>query len=86
MTRAEVEAIAEAMEEELICAEGFDDCILGIGRQFTKTFVVYDYQQVIQTLMDRDGMEASDAQEWFEYNIVGAYVGEATPCFLSREV
>lgn len=83
MTRAEVDEYAEHSGEALLTADGFDDCIVGIGRQFTKTFVVYDYDQVIQTLVDRDGMDWDDAVEWFEFNIVGAWVGEATPCFLS---
>jgi hypothetical protein len=86
MTRADIEAIAEETEQELICADGFDDCIVGIGRQFNKTFVVYDYQKVIDTLVERDGMDWDDAVEFFEFNIVGAYVGDATPCFLTTEV
>lgn len=85
MTRAEVDDYADRTEEPLVCADGFDDCIVGIGRQFNQTFVVYDYEKVIQTLVDRDGMEWDDAVEFFEFNIVGAYVGEATPCFLSTE-
>jgi hypothetical protein len=84
MTRAEVDQLAEEMGEELLVADGFDDCIVGIGRQFTKTFVVYDYAQVIQTLVDRDGMDWDDAVEFFEFNIVGAWVGDSTPCFMSR--
>jgi hypothetical protein len=31
MTRAEVDAYAESYEEELLIADGFDDCIIGIG-------------------------------------------------------
>jgi hypothetical protein len=84
MTRADLDALAEEREEPLLCADGFDACILGIGRQFTKTFVVYDYEAVIQTLMDRDGLAYDEAVEMFDVNIVGAYLGEATPCFLAR--
>lgn len=83
MTRAEVDQIAEDTGEELLCADGFDDAIVGLGRQFTKTFVVYDYRRVIDTLISRDGMDEEEAREFFEFNIVGAWVGDATPCFLS---
>lgn len=96
MTRAEVDDYAEQSGDELFLADGFDDCIVGIGRQFNRTCVVYDYVQVIQTLVDRDGMAWDDAVEFFEFNIVGAWVGSADPndpetrgstppCFLSRE-
>lgn len=82
VTRADVDAWADAAEIELLCADGFDDAIIGIGHQFTNAFVVYDTEKVIQTLIDRDGMSEEDAHEFFEFNVVGAYVGEATPCFV----
>lgn len=86
MTRAEVDEWADAAEIELICADGFDDAIVGIGQQFNTHFVVYDYDQVIQTLIDRDGMDEEGAIEYFEFNVVGAWVGEATPCFVRTQV
>ena len=46
-------------------------------------FVVYDRAKVIQTLIDRDGMTPEDAEEFFSVNIEGAWVGEATPAYLS---
>jgi hypothetical protein len=81
MTRAEVDAWADAAEVELLCADGLDAAILGIGRQFTRYFVVYDVDVAIQALVDQ-GMDEDEAQEWFEVNVVGAWVGEATPCFV----
>lgn len=81
MTRADVEAYADAAGVELILADGFDDCIVGVGEQFNKAFVVYDRAKVIASLM-RDGLEWDDAEEYYSVNIVGSYVGEATPCFL----
>jgi hypothetical protein len=84
MTRADVDAWADAAEVELLCADGFDDAILGIGQRFNTTFVVYDLAKVIETLMTRDGMDEEDAIEFYEFNIVGAWVGDGTPCFLRR--
>lgn len=86
MTRAEVDAWADASELELICADGFDDAILGIGQRFNDHFVVYDVATVIETLMTRDGMTEEDAQEFYDVNIVGAWVGDGTPCFLSTRL
>ena len=80
--RAWVDAYAEETGEELLTADGLDAAIVGIVRQFTKTFVLYDTLQVLQILQSRDGMTADEAVEFFEVNIVGAYVGEATPGFL----
>ena len=43
---------------------------------------VYDYEKCIQVLVERDGMTREDAEEFFDFNVVGAYVGENTPIFL----
>ena len=86
MTRAEVDAWAQLAEVELLCADGFDAAIVGIGERFTSWFVVYDYDKVIEILMTRDGMDHEDAIEWYEFNIVGAWVGENTPCFVRLHV
>jgi len=82
MTRADIDAWADQAELELLCADGFDDAILGIGQQFNTYFVVYDRTKVIDTLMARDGMSEEEAVEWYEVNIVGAWVGTSTPCFV----
>jgi hypothetical protein len=42
--------------------------------------VAYDYQKVIDILAEDMGHE--DAREYFDYNILGAWVGEATPIFI----
>jgi hypothetical protein len=30
----------------------------------------------------RSGMDEDDAREWYEYNILGGWMGDATPVFL----
>jgi hypothetical protein len=34
-------------------------------------------------LVERDGMERDEAEEFFDVNIEGAYVGPETPMFIS---
>jgi hypothetical protein len=43
--------------------------------------VVYDRAKVIQVLMD-GGMAAESAEEFFEFNMAGSYMGPHTPMFL----
>jgi len=40
--------------------------------------------EVIGILMDRDGMSEDDAVEFFDFNVLGAYVGERTPIFVPQ--
>jgi hypothetical protein len=37
--------------------------------------------KIIEILME-DGMDEEEAYEYYEYNILGAYMGETTPMFL----
>ena len=64
--------------------ESFDEAIIGVGEGCGNSpKVVYDYDKVIEINM-QDGMTYDDAVEFFEYNQLGAYVGEYTPIFVTR--
>jgi hypothetical protein len=76
-------------------ADGFDDCVVGVGRQFNNDVVVYDQDRIIKKLADdftegcKDGHDRdsecdhhSEAEEYFEFNIVGGYVGANTPVYI----
>lgn len=72
----------------MIKAEGFDECILGIAEVWDGSQrvhrVVYDALEMIQVLMERDGMDHDEAVEYFEFNIDQSYVGKHTPIFMFR--
>jgi len=57
--------------------DGYDDCVIGIdgdGR------LVYDRRLMLDKL-EKD-MSSDDAEEFFEYNIAGSYMGEMTPLYI----
>tara|TARA_R100001198_G_C5179131_1_gene176588 strand:+ start:669 stop:896 length:228 start_codon:yes stop_codon:yes gene_type:complete len=67
----------------MMIMDGFDDCIAGVVQRYGQpTIVCYDKEKVLEQLMD-DGMTDEEAVEYFEYNQIGAWVGEQTPCFIS---
>ena len=74
---------------ELMRIDGHDNAILGIVRgtgfphNSRSPRLVYNVQKIIENLMG-DGMDEDEAEEFFEYNIIGAYVGEQTPLFADR--
>ena len=74
------ETLAEISPEALL-ADGFDEALVGIARQFTNTLALYSYDKCVEILMRRDGMSHEGAIEFMEYNVVGAWVGENTPAF-----
>lgn len=76
------EILAE-LDPEILCADGWDEHILGTafspGRYL---LVVYDGDGIINTLVKRDGLSFEEAVEHFEFNIEGSWVGQRTPVFV----
>ena len=69
-------------EDEVIYADGFTEALMGHGYQFNHVVAVYDYDKCIDILMKE--MSFEEAIEYFEYNVIGAYVGESTPVFFQK--
>jgi len=71
--------------ENMLKMDGFDDCILGICcRIGQQTILAYDFDKVINKLMKTGKMSREEAVEYYEFNQLGAYMGEHTPCFIER--
>jgi hypothetical protein len=70
-------------DEELLFADGFDDCIIGVSSGFDSAYkIVYDIGKIIDRLI-ADGMSSEEAEEYFDFNILGAYVGDRTPLYVN---
>ena len=68
----------------LLRLDGYDDCYLGVGESYGENpALIYDYEKIIERLK-QDGMSKEEAQEYFEFNILGSYLGEKMPIFLNR--
>lgn len=81
-----VEELA-SLDPESMTADGFDDALIGWTNSWTGPArvvrAVYSVEKVINILV-AEGMTHEEAQEHFEFNIAGAYVGEHTPVFVHR--
>ena len=75
-------AILEETDETYTFADGFDEAIMGTANSFgQRSVVAYDVEKIIKILM-KDKMTYEEAREYYNFNIAGAYVGEATPIFV----
>lgn len=66
----------------------FDPALIGIVRQFNREFAVYSESKVLEILANQFADDEDPdlaAREFYEFNIAGAWVGEATPAFLMDE-
>jgi hypothetical protein len=68
--------------EVIIYPSGFEDCIVGVGERFGGPPVaVLDVEKMFKK-MESEGMTREEAIEYFEFNILGAHVGEENPVYL----
>lgn len=66
----------------MLKADGFDKAIIGIGNRCGQPDILaYDVNKCIQILMDQ-GMTDEEAIDYFDYNVVGSWVGKETPIFV----
>jgi hypothetical protein len=62
-------------EEEILKADGFDDAIIGIDEYSMR--LIYSVSKCIDILSIE--MTEEEAVEYFNFNVMGSYVGEKTP-------
>lgn len=78
------ETIAEDYPDLLVLEpEYFDEAIVGLAQRIGMDVVCYDKEKVLELLCVKEGMTYEDAIEHFEYNIIGSWMGDTTPVFLS---
>ena len=78
-------ATLKNMEESaMLVMDGYDDCIIGTVERFGQPLIYcYDKSKVIDRLQS-NGMTEEEAVEFFYFNQIGAWMGDNTPCFLSK--
>jgi len=82
-----IRQIIAEIDPELVLldpAESYDKCVIGIASRIgMEDCVAYDITKVIDELMSQ-GMDREDAQDFFAFNMAGAYVGTRTPIFIEK--
>ena len=69
-----------------IILDGLDEAIVGITEEFGNgRRILYSKDKILDILMKRDSMTHSEAEEFYDYNILGLYAGEQNPVFLVTE-
>ena len=77
MTDGELPLLIGGSQEEI---KRFESAI--IGQSDADLRIVYSVEKIIDILSE--DMTREEAQEFYEYNILGAYMGEMTPIYVSE--
>lgn len=65
--------------EDILFADGWDECIIGFDPVGWK--VIYSRSLCIAKMCHDDKINEEEAVDYLEYNTFNAYVGENTPIF-----
>lgn len=69
--------------DKLYTLVGFDDCIVGIAQKVGRSdSVAYSRTKIIEKLCKY--MEYDEAVEHFDYNILGSFIGNEMPVFITE--
>jgi hypothetical protein len=72
--------------EGAVILDGLDDAIIGIVEEFGNgPRILYSKPKILNILCERDSMTQSEAEEFYDYNILGLYAGEQNAVFLITE-
>ena len=74
--------------EGAVLLTGLEDAVIGIVEDFGSSGrkILYSKPRILHILQERDLMTMGEAEEFYDYNILGLYAGEQNPIFLDLEI
>ena len=74
--------------EGAVLLTGLEEAIIGIVEDFGSSGrrILYSKEKILNILQERDLMTYSEAEEFYDYNILGLYASDQNPIFLNFEV
>jgi hypothetical protein len=72
--------------EGAVMLTGLEEAIIGVVEEFGNgPRVLYSKRKIIE-LLTKDGMTQSEAEEYYDFNILGLHAGEQNAVFLDLEL
>lgn len=74
--------------EGAVLLDGLEDAIIGIVEDFGSPGrkMLYSKPRILHILQERDLMTYGEAEEFYDYNILGLYASEQNAVFLDLEI
>ena len=74
--------------EGAVLLDDLEDAIVGIVEDFGSPGrkILYSKRKILDILQERDLMTYGEAEEFYDYNILGLYAGEQNAMFLDLEI
>ena len=76
-----VNELADNTDESVLLADGFEDALIGYVERFgSDPVALYDKKLCLRIMME-GGLTPEEAEEYFYFNVIGAWAGAGTPAF-----
>lgn len=75
-----IKLLLKDADVDAIVLEGFDNALIGMSHDGR---LVYDINVMRKILIERDGMETIEADEYLDHNVINASFGELNPLFVT---
>ena len=76
-----IDELADETDLQILLADGFGDALIGyVERCNSEPVALYNKALCLRILME-GGLTPEEAEEYFSFNIIGAWVGPGTPAF-----
>jgi|TARA_R110001583_G_scaffold143923_2_gene295976 hypothetical protein len=74
-------------DEEVIVIDGLDKAFLGFAERysFSRPIAVYDRDVCIRVIANKNGFSDTEAEDFFQANVLGTWFGDQTPIFVTLE-
>ena len=70
--------------ESIIVLQGLSRAVIGVSERWGEIpKLVYDKDIIMDILVNEEGMSEDEAMDHFYYNIMGTYMGEGTPVYIT---
>lgn len=83
MKNSEKINVIKNIDPNIVTCDGFDDALIGYCDILNKSIAVYNKEQVINILMTKNNWTEDEAEDFFEYNILGAKYSDLSPGFIT---
>lgn len=70
------------IDDNILIADGLAHAFIGLSATPNGNVAVYSTERIISNLMEKDFMDFETAEEYMQFNIIGANVGQRTPIFV----
>jgi hypothetical protein len=85
MSKTTINNFLDYMSEvnpEALYPTGLKEAVIGMVERFgLPPLILVDKTKCLEIFQKRDGMDLEEAKEFFDFNVIGAWMGEGTPCF-----